>query len=119
MANHPNDGIEENAQNNATLWKHRLYYANRVVHVLFAALPLVFFCSLLERFFRAVITGSGAPTLWWQSKGAQPQQTQVSCPPLPAGMASQDLWFTGLFLVCLTVLLVSSMVLMGRAVRRD
>jgi len=31
-------------------------------------------------------------------------------------MASQDLWFTGLFLVCLTVLLIASMVLLGRVV---
>jgi hypothetical protein len=97
-------------------FKQRLYYGYRGVQITVAALPFIFFCSLLERFFRAVITGPSSPTLWWQTKASATAQAARSS---QEAMASQDLWFTGLFLVCLTVLLVASMVLIGRVSRRD
>jgi len=121
MADDKNGSGQGNGKDDGMQRNQRLYYLNRVVHISLAAVPLVFFCSLLERFFRAVITGAGAPTLWWQSKAAPLPASPAGCPPFSAaaGMASQDLWFTGLFLVCLTVLLIASMVLLGRVVRRE
>jgi len=102
--------------------EQRMYYRKRALHVGVAAVPLVYFCSLLERFFGSVITGAGSPTLWWQTKATPGAPIPAGCPTLPpgsGGMASQDLWFTGLFLVCLTVLLVASMVLIARVARRE
>ena len=99
-------------------WKHAFYYVSHGCRILVSVAPLVFFCSLLERVFPVIFIVIKAASS--QVTAAQLAQNQVSSSfsVAPAAMP-QALWLSSLFLVCLTVLLIASMVLVARAIRRD
>jgi hypothetical protein len=57
----------------------------------------------------------------WQAVAVPSSKIQATSSSFAVaqGVTVQGLWFVGLFLLCITVLLIASMVLMGRVIHRD
>jgi len=99
---------------NEQRWKNAFYYASHAFRICVATIPFIFFCSLLERLFRATLVVARVCSM-----PTSQNQGNSSLFAITQGMYPQTLCFFCLFLVCDTALLIASMVLIGRAINRD
>jgi hypothetical protein len=100
-------------------WKRVLYYAGHVFRVCASAVPFVFFCTQFERLFRAILAIVRLSLPQATAMPMSQNQASSSSSVITQTMPSPDIWYIGMLLVCVTILLISSMVLIGRAVHRD
>jgi hypothetical protein len=104
-------------------WKYKLYYLRIAVRAVFSAPPFVFFCILLKRFYSSVIVAPGKPDFWWRTRATdvgKMAQTAGDCAnSVSASALSQEFWFTALYLICLTVLVIVSLVYLQRSISRE
>lgn len=93
--------------------KYVFYHLRTAARVLIAAIPFVFFCFMLNRFYWSVMVASTKADFWWRNQA-------TDCANSPANtIVPKEFWFMALYLICLTVLVIVSLVYLQRSMSRD